>query len=132
MRYAVIEAGAVKNVIESNTGILPGFNLVLADGKTDIGCAWDGVNFQTVTRVYKIPQEVTQRQARLALLKAGLLDKINEFVAKAEGKEGESMRIEWEFADVISRTHPLIVSLAPALGLTQEQIDKLFVEASVL
>jgi hypothetical protein len=132
MRCAVIEAGFVKNIIESDNGILPGYTLVLDDGTARIGGAWDGTHFHPEIITPVVPQEVTPRQARLALLRAGLLTTVNNYVASVTGAEGDSMRVEWEFANMISRTDPLIVSLAPALGLTPAQIDQLFIQAAIL
>ena len=69
-----------------------------------------------------VPQVVTMRQARLALLNAGLLDTVNAAVSAAGG----SAAIEWEFAQEVERNWTTLISLQPTLGLTDEQIDDLF------
>lgn len=74
------------------------------------------------------PAVVTMRQAQLALLAAGLLDKINESIAKAP----RAVQITWSTASTVERTNPLIASLQPALGLTDAQIDALFAQAANL
>lgn len=71
------------------------------------------------------PTAVTARQARLALLAAGLLDTVETAIATLPQAE----RIEWEYASEIRRDHPLIVSLAAALSLTAVQVDALFITA---
>lgn len=76
----------------------------------------------------RIPQVVTMRQARLALSDAGLLEQVNTAVAAAD----EATRISWEFAQEVKRTDTYVISIGAALGLTTEQIDNLFIEASVL
>jgi hypothetical protein len=71
---------------------------------------------------------VTPRQARLALLGAGLLPQVEAAVATASPET----QITWEFAGVINRDDPLITNLAAALGLSPVQIDALFTTASTL
>jgi hypothetical protein len=78
------------------------------------------------------PSRITMRQARLVLLSAGLLDKVNAAIAAMQGAAGEAARIEWEYAHDIERTNPLFSQLAEALGLSEAQIDNLFIEAAKL
>ncbi|WLS61532.1 hypothetical protein RAK14_24495 (plasmid) [Bordetella bronchiseptica] len=65
-----------------------------------------------------LPTAVTMRQARLALLKQGLLAQVNAAVADLPGDEGEAARIEWQFAGSVEKDSELVVSLARALGWT--------------
>lgn len=71
---------------------------------------------------------VTMRQARLALLGAGLLDRIDAVVTAA----GPAARIEWEYAQTVDRDWPLVNQLAAGLGMSDEQIDDLFSAAAQL
>ena len=80
----------------------------------------------------RIPSVVSMRQARLALLGAGLLSQVNDALAAMAGIEGEAARIEWEFAAEVKRSSPLVVSLSAALGLSEAQLDALFTQASTL
>jgi hypothetical protein len=80
----------------------------------------------------RIPQVVSMRQARLALLGAGLLGTVTDAVAAMTGDQGAAARIEWEFAVEVRRSQPLVVSLAATLALTGEQLDNLFVTAAAL
>jgi hypothetical protein len=73
-----------------------------------------------------VPPSVTARQARLALLGAGMLATVEQTLVSMPGVQGEAARIEWEYALAIERGSALINALAPALGLTDEQIDDLF------
>ena len=75
-----------------------------------------------------VPESVTPRQARLALLGAGLLDAVNAAVAAA----GTQAQIDWDYALEIKRSNPLIASMAAGLGLTSAQIDDLFRTAATL
>lgn len=79
-----------------------------------------------------IPQIVTMRQARLALLNAGLLQTINDAIIAMPGVEGDAARIEWEFSSQVHRNKALVQSLAPVLGMTDSQLDQLFTTAATL
>jgi len=79
-----------------------------------------------------IPKTVSMRQARLALLGAGLLSQVNDAIAAMAGIEGEAARIEWQFATEVKRSSPLVSSLSGALWLTDEQLDALFTQAAML
>lgn len=79
-----------------------------------------------------VPQVVTMRQARLALNAAGLLSMVNSTIANLTGPTGDAARIEWEFSSTVERHKPLVVALTPSLGLTDAQIDELFITAATL
>jgi hypothetical protein len=79
-----------------------------------------------------VPEVVTMRQARLALLGAGLLAQVNAAIAAMPGAEGDAARIEWEYAQEVRRDSPLVAALLAALGLTDEALDNLFTEGAKL
>lgn len=71
---------------------------------------------------------ITPRQARLALLNAGLLEAVDAYVATLP----KAAQVEWEYANEIRRDHALLTQAASALGLTEAQIDALFEAAARL
>jgi hypothetical protein len=73
-----------------------------------------------------IPQSVDMRQARLALLAVDLLDDVEAVVAAA----GRAAQIEWEYATNVKRSHPLIAAVQAAKGLTDADVDQLFLAAA--
>ena len=78
-----------------------------------------------------VPQSVTMRQARLALLGIGLLDDVDAAIAAIpDPVQRKAAQIEWEYATVIERNSSLVQSLAAGLGLTAPAIDALFEAAS--
>ena len=79
-----------------------------------------------------VPQQVSMRQARLALLGAGLLATAQAAIDALPGSAGEAARIEWEYAGSVSRNSPLINSIGAGLGLTASQIDDLFRVAAAI
>ena len=80
----------------------------------------------------QIPKSVTMRQARLALLQAGKLQQVNDAISVMQGVQGEAARIEWDYSNEVKRTQPLTIALAQAIGMTESEMDALFVEASKL
>lgn len=78
-----------------------------------------------------VPFAVSMRQGRLALLAAGLLDAVDAGIAGIVNPvERRAAQIDWEYATEIRRDSPLIASLGPALGLSEAQIDELFIAAA--
>jgi len=79
-----------------------------------------------------VPQAVSMRQARLALLGANLLSQVNAAIASIPGAEGEAARIEWEYAQEVRRDSALTQSLVPALGINDAGLDAFFAAAAAL
>ena len=75
-----------------------------------------------------VPQQVTMRQARLALLSAGLLDDVEMVIAAA----GRAAQLEWEYAAVVDRSNPAVAAVQQQQALTDTYIDDLFREAAKL
>lgn len=73
-----------------------------------------------------VPPVVKMRQARLALLQSGHLATVNAAIAGMTGLEGEAARIDWEFAETVERSSPLVQTMAAILSLTDAQLDTLF------
>lgn len=87
----------------------------------------------TVTGEPGVPKSVTRRQARQALLLAGLLDQVPlKIAAIADDTARGLAQIEWADSQVFERDRPLLISLATQLGLTTGQLDDLFVQAAEL
>lgn len=70
-----------------------------------------------------VPQEVSRFQARAALMAAGLLETADLAVAAS----GDAfLQLAWKEAVTFRRNSPGIAALAPALGLTDADLDDLF------
>lgn len=74
-----------------------------------------------------VPVKITRLQAKLQLLEIGLLDEVGEMV-----KQDRRVELYWSDAQSIERNHPILNQMATSLGLTDEQLDDLFIEASKL
>lgn len=79
-----------------------------------------------------VPETITARQIRLGLLGAGLLPQVGPAIAALNEPERAAAEIEWEYATVFERGHPLINQFGAAFGLSSDQIDDLFRSSSVL
>ncbi|TRO41723.1 hypothetical protein EQ832_01530 [Pseudomonas sp. ALS1131] len=77
-----------------------------------------------------VPRTVSMRQARRALLDAGILAAVDASIAGMPGEDGQRARIDWEYATEVDRTWPLIGYMAEQLGLSEVQVDALFVSAA--
>ena len=76
----------------------------------------------------QVPQIVTIRQAKLALLQAGLLDDVDAAVAQAD----RATQIEWEYATEVRRGWQTLLTIQAELGLSGQQVDDLFIVAASL
>lgn len=74
-----------------------------------------------------IPQIVTRAQGRQALLSAGMLDRIEAYMADPATPRAD--KLAWEDIQDFRRDSPLLIRLADMLGLTDKQIDELFIAA---
>ena len=79
-----------------------------------------------------VPAAVTMRQARLALLGAGLLPTVQAAIAALPSPQKEAAEIEFEYAQEVQRNHGLVPAMAQALGMSESQIDDLFIAAAAL
>lgn len=83
-------------------------------------------------RAARVPASVTMRQARLALLGAGKLALVDAAISSMKEPQQSAARIEWEYSGEVQRHNGFVAALGPALGLTSEQIDALFIAAAKL
>ena len=70
---------------------------------------------------------ITPRQLRLQLLSATLLDEVETMCSV-----NREMQIWFEYSLDFQRNHPMVEAMAVQLGLTQDDMDTFFIEASKL
>ena len=75
-----------------------------------------------------VPAVVTPRQIRLALNAANLRDTVEQAVAVSS----QDVKDWWEYALDIERNNSMIKAMAAQLGITEQQLDALFVAAAWL
>ena len=80
-----------------------------------------------------VPASVTRKQARQALLLAGLLDDLEPLIAAIPDPLARRMaQLDWEDATHFDRDHGLVLTMAAGLGLNDDQTDDLFIHAGTL
>ena len=79
-----------------------------------------------------VPASVTMRQARLALLGAGLLASVDAVINSLPSPQRKAARIEWEYASEVQRNSGLVPMLGVALGIDDATLDALFIGAAAL
>jgi hypothetical protein len=89
-----------------------------------------GMNQQAVED--SVPTSVSARQIRLWLLRQGIsLAAVDAAIdAIPDQLQRDSVRVEWDYSGYVERTHPMLIPLAAALGLTEQQVDQAFIEAA--
>ncbi|MDD2290684.1 MAG: hypothetical protein PHV52_00260 [Aliarcobacter sp.] len=78
-------------------------------------------------QVVVIPTSITRLQAKLQLSKIGKFSQVEALM-----QENEKARIYWNDADNFYRNDAILLNMAKALGLTDTQLDDLFLQASKL
>ncbi|GAB3416610.1 hypothetical protein NX774_12260 [Massilia agilis] len=77
-----------------------------------------------------VPQQVTMRQARLALLDAGLLANVDSAIDALASPQKEEARIEWDYSSSVERNRQIVILLGAQLGLDDVALDQLFIAAA--
>ncbi len=135
MDYSIVDNNIVTNIVVADAPLGANWH----EGNHGIGSTYDPVT-DTFTPppqpelppVNPVPQSVSMRQARLALLGAGLLSTVDAAIAAQAEPLKSQIEIEWVYATEIDRQWPTLLALAPALGLDSDDLDNLFIAASQL
>lgn len=109
--------------------------MVLDNGVSRAATATEEAEVNTrinAPQVASVPPAVTMLQARLALITAGHLKAMDDFITSMQGDDGDAARAYWEFAQRVVRDDPLVIRLAMHLNLSNVALDQLFIAASAL
>ena len=74
-----------------------------------------------------VPTKITRLQAKLQLLEIGLLDEVEEIA-----KQDRRVELYWNDATNFYRTDEIFLGMATTIGLSDVQLDDLFLQASKL
>lgn len=135
MFAALIEDGLVTNVIvvanQSDIALFEGY--VKCPKEVAIGWLYDGITFNAPTVEIPepelvIPDRLSRRQFRLALIDAGLIEQVEGWVAT------QDIRTQAAYADssTFLRTDEMLQQGFAGLGFSQAQVDEFFTAASTL
>lgn len=86
-------------------------------------------DFRTHDEIYKttIPNSITMRQARLYLYSVDKLEDVETIV-----QTRKDWQIEWEYTSEVERSSLLISTIKDKLGLSDIEVDDMFIAASKL
>lgn len=75
----------------------------------------------------EVPASVTNYQARATLIANGQFSAVDQAIHAS----GNQVAIQaWEYANIFNRTDQFVTSFASILGMTEAQVDQLFIAAS--
>ena len=137
MKYAHVVNNAINEIVESDPRMLfvPGYAAQFIEVPDNVETGWKLVDGEWVAAgpiVNLVPQEVTMRQARLALLDAELLGNVQAAINSLPEPAKTKAQIEWDYSNALQRSNPFVATLGGALGLDSEALDNLFIAASKL
>lgn len=112
--------------VQRNEGVVVGLYANLQPGYAEEFLADDSPEVVAYLNPPAPVPSLTPRQIRLALFGAG----ITESMVDAALADNPAGMIEWKFATMYKRDHPLIDALSGSFGLTTEQVDALWLQAS--
>lgn len=76
-------------------------------------------------------QKVSMAQARIALIEQDLIDKVEPAIDSIpDEKERAKAKVWWEYAQAVERSNPIVQTMINGFGLTDAQVDDLFLLAS--
>ena len=83
---------------------------------------WDGTEWQKHT--VPVPTQITKLQAYTAMSALGYTAAFDTFMV-----QNPTAKIAWDLASMVERSNPLVSALASALGLSDADIDTVFIAA---
>lgn len=103
--------------------------LVLVDEGQDIPIGATPVVTSGV-QLQPVPQEVSRFQGRAALIQAGHMAAIQAFIDQPE--TDIMVKEAWANVTVFRRQSPMMATVATVLGLTEQDLDNLFIAAHAI
>lgn len=85
---------------------------------------------QEIEPAKDVPQSITRLQAKIALSQTGLLEQIQGMMAGLPSTDIQ--RLAWENALQFERDSAMVNGMAAAIGITQDQLDDLFIAAAAI
>ena len=80
----------------------------------------------------RIPREIANWRAKAILASMGMIDQVEAAIASLPEPERTVITVAWQGDARLARNGPTVTALAPALGLSPEQVDAMFIAAEDL
>lgn len=79
----------------------------------------------------RVPRSITKRQARQEMIEAGLIGAVESAINAIEDETQKALMLSWwNDSQNYERDNPELISMAASIGLTEEQLDSMFLSAS--
>lgn len=127
MRYAIIENNKIVNVAVADEPLAT--NWIKLENDFSIGDNYINGVFSKAEIAVEVPQTLTPRQIRIQLTNSGLRQQVEDIIANTDDY---ALKDWWEYSLDYKRDNPILIDMATQLGLTDEQIDDMFIQASKL
>lgn len=118
--------------IDFAEGTKPAKSAVL--GQHELGKRYRGNGvWEDFTPPEKVPFSVTRRQAKQGLLLAGKLDDVQPAINSIPDEIQRRMaQLYWDESQDFERDNEVLQMMAQAIGMTPDEVDNLFIQASKL
>lgn len=83
-------------------------------------------------RQARVPRSITMRQARRCLRSHGMLESVQPAIDALPEPDRTDAQIDWDHSGAVERDRGFVLQIAQALGIRDEQLDALFIEATTL
>lgn len=119
---------------DATTHVLDGTEMLTCNAETKTVSVVRGIRAKTqeeldAERKALVPAQITPRQIRMQLTASGLRQSVEDYIHESTDY---NLKDWWEYATSFDRNSTVLIDTAHALGLTDEQIDTMFIEASKL
>ena len=136
MKYGHLTNNTIDFIMDANPAMVFGgqylAEFMIIPDEAELGWVFDGVDFTAPPTPEPTPEPVplsiTPRQIRLQLTAMGLRQQVEDWVAT----QPLTTKDWWEFSLSIDRNNQMLIDAAAHFGLTSEQLDQLFIDASKL
>ena len=100
------------------------------DPKSYLQAVIDGIDLPVVPA--RVPREIELWQAKSIMSAMGLISQVEAAIAAMPDPQRAVVQCAWSGNARLARRGPTVTALAPALGLTDEQLDAMFLQAAAL
>ena len=132
VNYAlIVKDGVVVNRVKATVKAAE-LNGWIVDNVAQIGWVKDGEGFVAPPVIVDVPDSIGMDQARLVLHDEGLTEAVEAAIDALPPAQQKRVKIEWNTRQVVRRKRGLVNKVLKAVGLSNEEIDNLFILAETL
>ena len=112
-------------------------SMLLSSGGIPEGWTVEGVNIENINQYnfspIQTPISISPKQGKLALVAAGYYTQLESYIATLSGDAKTKAEIYWRDSTEWRRDDMFLLGMAKGLlGLTDDQIDQLFIDGALL